>query len=174
MNSKVFRNIQTKQSSTVPIKSCSDHNRLQFRKRIVLVLMESLEEPRPKIVQHSFQPIYYFSRCVGLWPFTITYNANGSIKGARVQKFDIFWCSISICLYLASQYHYIDRRIINTHTTKKSYLSNLIYFTSQMTFLSFGSVAIILDMYNRKSLVNILDKLSIFDSKVKSLCVIEK
>lgn len=52
--------------------------------------------------KHGFKPIYYFSRALGLWPFTI--DSNGSIKKAHVRLVDILWFSMSICLYLLAAY----------------------------------------------------------------------
>lgn len=134
--------------------------------------MKSLKKnSQLKNVHHGFQPIYYYSRCVGLWPFTIAYNLDGSIKEAHVQVSDILWCLVSVCLYLASQYHYIDSTIINANPTNKTYLSNLIYVISHMSFLSFAAVGILLNMHHRKKLVNILDNFAKFDSTVKYISV---
>lgn len=130
--------------------------------------MNALENPlkvQSKKLQHGFQPVYYFSRCVGLWPFSITYHSNGSIKAARVRLFDVLWFFISICVYLATLSYYFERMKAQERA-QKHYLSDLIYYTSQITFLSFTAVGIVLDMFNRKRLVDILDKFANFDSSV--------
>lgn len=120
---------------------------------------------RPEKHRHGFQTIYYFSRCVGLWPFTITYHPNGSIKGVCVHLFDKFWFLLSISVYLASLLYYYDRTKTQIHK-QKNYLSTLLFATSQMPLLLFGAVGIVMDILNRHRLVNILQKFIIFDRKV--------
>lgn len=127
---------------------------------------ENILKARPEIVQHDFQPIYYFSRCTGLWPFTVTYNSNGSIKAARVHQFDSLWFFVAICLYLIAVFYYFDRMMTDTDNTNHAFLSNQMYFMSQMAFHLFTAVGIVLDFYNRKKLVSILDKFIIFDKEV--------
>lgn len=122
---------------------------------------------RPKKYQHGFQPIYYVSRFVGLWPFTIVYHSNGSIKGPRVDLFDSFWFLISICLYLIALF-YTCEFMKYQDPNKSNYLSELLFYLSQIPTLLFGAVNIVLDMYNRNSIVLILHKFITFDSKVGS------
>lgn len=64
--------------------------------------LKNTSEARSKKYQNSFQPIYYITRVVGRWPFTIVYNSNGSIKEACVGLFDRIWFLISICVYLTA------------------------------------------------------------------------
>lgn len=117
--------------------------------------------------QNDFQPIYYFLRCSGLWPFSIAYNSDGSIQAARVYLFDSLWFFVSICLYLVAAFYYFDRMMTDGSSV---FVSNQMYFIIQMIFLSLTVVGIILDMYNRKKLINILDKFITFDSEVCFLC----
>lgn len=49
---------------------------------------------------YSLLPIYYFSRAIGLLPFSIIRDANGKVQKTRVSAFDFFWFVTSICLYL--------------------------------------------------------------------------
>lgn len=121
-----------------------------------------------KGIQHSFQPVYYFSRFSGLLPFTIAYDSNGSMEKARVYLFDIFWCLISICLYLAGLvYAYEDVKNAHKHTS-------IMYFIVHVPCLLCGPVCIALDMLNRKRLVNILDNFIIFDREVRVSYFCEK
>lgn len=116
-----------------------------------------------KNIQNSFQPIYYFSRCIGLWPFTIAYNPNGSIKVARVRMVDIFWFLISIGLHLTAlcySYKYLVKNI--------SYnLKNILFIVTQIPPLLFGSIGIVSDMFYRNTLVNVLNKFNTFDRAVR-------
>lgn len=118
-------------------------------------------------IQHGFQPIYYYSRCIGRWPFTIAYNSNGSIKEVRVHLFDIFWFFISNCLYLAVLFFVYEEMIWRFHAlSSNSYFNYVIFYVSQIPTLLFGTIFIVLDMLNRKILVDILDKFIIFDKEV--------
>lgn len=115
----------------------------------------------PKSTKHSFQLVYYFSRFAGLWPFTIAYDSNGSIKGARVHLFDILWFLVSISLYFESLYYAFDD-MNSSHKSVTMYISHL-------PSLLFGPVGIVLNMFNRRSLANILNQFIIFDNKVGAL-----
>lgn len=123
---------------------------------------------RPKNVQHGFKSTYYFSRCFGLWPFTIAYNSNGSIIiEACLYQFDCLWFLISICVYLIALYYTYDH--IKTEQLKSSenyFFSHLIYNLIQIPPLLLGVIGIVLDMFNRKRLVNIFEKSIIFDREV--------
>lgn len=119
--------------------------------------------------QHSFKSVYYFSRCVGLWPFTITYNSNGSIKNARVYLLDGLWLLISVCLYLAALFYTIDD-IKNAQPPNRNIrFSDLIFYLSQIPPLLFGPIGIALDLLNRNNLIGILEKFIIFDNQVSIL-----
>lgn len=126
---------------------------------------ENILRAKSKKYQHSFQPIYYVLRFVGLWPFTINYNPNGSIKGARVSIFDGFWFIIAICLYLISLF-YTCEFMKHQDPHKSNYLSELLFYLSQIPTLLLGGVNVVLDMFNRKSIVNVLQKFITFDNKV--------
>lgn len=129
-------------------------------------ILENKLKNRPQRLQHGFRPVYYFSRFVGLWPFTIANDSNGSIKAAHVNLFDRLWFLLSICLYsVALYYTYADMREIN-HSSVDSYFMDVINYITQIPILLFEASNIVLDMLNRKILVNILNKFIIFDSKV--------
>lgn len=138
--------------------------------------MKFLKDPlkvQSKNVQHGFQPVYYYSRVAGLWPFTITYNSHGSIKEARIHPFDILWLCASICLYSAAIFYYIDI-MMHADPTNGTYISNMISNVCQTIYLVFCTVGIAIDMFNRKNLVSMLDKFTVFDTEVSIKCVLEK
>ena len=114
--------------------------------------------------QLEFQSVYFFSRCIGLWPFTIIYHSDGSIKGARIHLFDKLWFLISICLYLTALYYAFLN--MKNQTAKNGHISSFIFYLTQIPVLLFSCVSIILDMINRNKLVNTLKKFNIFDSEV--------
>lgn len=123
-------------------------------------------QSRPKTIRHGFHSIYYLSRCIGQWPFTITYNSNGSIKGSRVHLFDGFWFLLSICLYSAVLF-FAYKSLKKWQDQNETYfLSFLIFTINQIPPLLLGVVAIALDMYNRNRLVNILKNFTTFDKEV--------
>lgn len=117
--------------------------------------------------QHSFRSVYYFSRCVGLWPFTITYNSNGSIKGARVHLLDGLWLLVSMCLYWIALFYTVDDMINAQGSDEIIRFSDMIFHLSQIVVVLFGPVCIVLDLFNRNSLIHILEKFIIFDNQVR-------
>lgn len=121
---------------------------------------------RSKYVQHDFQPIYYFSRFAGLWPFSIDYESDGSIRAARIYPIDWLWFFVSICLYLTAAFYYFDRIMIGSDHRNNAFISNQMYFMSQMAFLSFTVLGIILNMYNCHKVIKILHMFIIFDRDV--------
>lgn len=137
-----------------------------------MAILENLLNVEPRKAQHSFQPVYLSSRCIGLWPFTIVYNSNGSIKEARVRLYDCVWFLISLSFYGAALFYYIDRIINDKIYTKSAYISNLIYYISQVTFLLFGTAGIFMDFYNRKHLATILNQFITFDKEVSSISLL--
>lgn len=111
---------------------------------------------------HSFMPIYYFSRLLGLLPFSIIAGDSGEMLEARVSACDLFWCMISICLYLFMAYHY------SFQTLRNEYLIWII--GDRLLIISgliFGGLRIIMDMYNRGKIVTTLKMFTIFDREVR-------
>lgn len=54
---------------------------------------------------YGFRPIYYFSRAIGLMPYTVIYNLNGEIQEHRFHIRDALWLLSSFCLYLSVILH---------------------------------------------------------------------
>lgn len=127
---------------------------------------ENTSKARSKTPQYGFQPVYYFSRCVGLWPFTIIHNSNGSLKEAHVHPFDSLWFLISICMHLTAIYYTYEDFEEFQHSSEAPYFMDLINYLTQIPLLSIEAFGIVLDMLNRKFLVNILNKFIVFDRRV--------
>lgn len=125
----------------------------------MISLENNSSKAQPITIQHSFQPIYYISRCVGLWLFTIIFDSNGSIEETRVHLFDKLWVLVSICLYWIALFY--------TYEGVKNDNNNLVVYLIQTPTLLFAPIGIALDMCNRKSLVDILANFIIFDSEVR-------
>lgn len=128
--------------------------------------LENTSKSTSKSVQYGFRPIYFYSRCAGLWPFTITYHSNGSIKNAQIRIFDCLWFLISICLYLTALISSYDYMKDSEASKEKNFFTNLMFYINQIPPLLFGPVCIVLDMLNRNRLINILNKFTIFDKEV--------
>ena len=116
--------------------------------------------------EHGFRPAYYFSRFVGLWPFSIVHHSNGTIQRAWVGFFDGLWFIISICLKLALAFRACERL-----KTVREKPANRIRFiednTYDMSCFLVGVIATVLDMINRNKLVDILRKFNAFDNEVR-------
>lgn len=124
--------------------------------------METLTDARNELnFQYSFRPIYYYSRVVGLWPFTIVHDSNGSIEKTRVRFVDALYLFISICSYLMAIFFTFTKLKPNA----ASYV-HFIFFIFQTTSLLLGVCAVVLDMFNRNKLANILKMLTAFDNEV--------
>lgn len=116
--------------------------------------------------EHGFRPIYYFSRAVGLWPFSICHNSNGAIQSARISRLDGVWFFVSMCFHLLAMcYYYVN--MVDLEDSNKTILTfSILYSLFQTKSLLIGAVGIVLDMLNRRRLVNLLEKFMIFDSEV--------
>lgn len=54
---------------------------------------------------YGFRPIYYFSRVIGLMPYSMVYNLNGEIQDHRIYIRDGLWLVTSISLYISVILH---------------------------------------------------------------------
>lgn len=54
---------------------------------------------------YGFRPIYYFSRALGLMPYSVIYNLNGEIQEHRFHIGDGLWLLSSSCLYIVVIVH---------------------------------------------------------------------
>lgn len=130
--------------------------------------LKNIFKNRSEKLQHDFQSVYYFSRFIGQWPFTIINKSNKSIKVSRVHLFDKLWFLISICIHLVAIYYIIKYTKLNYHSSDGYNFSSLLFNICNFPFILFGPVCILLDIFNRNRLVNILNKFIIFDSEVGS------
>lgn len=122
---------------------------------------------------HVFRPIYYFARFCGQMPFSIVQSSNDEFRQPRVSKRDILWFIISICIYSALVMFncwYILRAYSFFKYNKILYL--LAWSISLLRFINFlcAILILIMDMCNRHKLVDILNKFTAFDRKVRFWC----
>lgn len=119
--------------------------------------------------QHGFHMIYYYSRCVGLWPFSIAYNSNHLIQEAHIDLFDWLWLLISMFVYSATLFCSYKNALTAFSSNEDYFFWHLIHAVSEVPSILFAAVGIVMDLFNRNILVNILRKFIIFDKRVGSL-----
>lgn len=121
--------------------------------------------PRKINFEYVFRPAYYYSRFAGLWTFSMTYDANGMIQGARIGFFDILWPICVICLNFTLAYSAYE-----TFTSKRDQFAYTIRFIAenifQMSCFLFVVIGIVLNYIHRDRLIQILNKLNTFDNEV--------
>lgn len=124
-----------------------------------------------------FRPIYYFNRLCGHMPFSIVQSSNDQFHQPRVNKLDVLWFVISICIYtaLAICICWYIKRALSLYAVKPILylLASTINVLRLMNFLC-GISMLIKDMWNRHKLVNIFNKFTVFDRKVKYKMVLNK
>lgn len=125
------------------------------------------KSPIPKELNFtsSMWPIYYFCRVFGLLPFSVKFNANNEVQGARVSVFDVAWFAITICFYLILAVLYFQTIVIHQDPSA----SHILFFGDSIfnvIGLIFASLMIILDMCNRSKIIDILKGFSTFGKEV--------
>lgn len=118
---------------------------------------------------YSFRPIYYFSRTVGLMPFSIAYDSNGNAQEPRVKRLDALWFVVSISCYIFvawSTYRIYYLAILQSPYT--ILVLNMCDYLLLIGELIFAVVMIAMDMWNRFNLVDILKKIQYFDKKASN------
>lgn len=120
---------------------------------------------------HGIWPIYYFSRAVGLWPFSIISNSNGMNLETRFSVYDALWFLISICIFVGAIVLSVQQLYVYLPLQKYGTLSIFGYFAFEIMCLTFGLIAIVFDLFNRNKLIEILQKFSHFDNQVSRVNV---
>lgn len=113
---------------------------------------------------YTFRPIYYISRASGMMPFSILCDSKGEIQKPRINKCDVLWLIISLCLYLSSAYLFFQnmRLSFDLHTN----IMLLGDYILQTAVFIFGISIIWLNMFNRFKLVSIFKRFVVFDKEV--------
>lgn len=152
---------------------------LQTNRRTITVVPEIQFTPyfngvvEVKKISHSrkinfsltMMPAYFFSRVIGLLPFSIVRNSNGEPQAARVNVFDFLWLIISMSLFLLMAF-YIYSDVEIPPGSSDSY----VLIVGDSAFIIFGMIygalIIAMDMFNRNRLVDLLKKFIDFDNEV--------
>lgn len=119
---------------------------------------------------YNITPIHICSRIFGLVPFKIVRASNGEIEGARVNKFDVVWFVVSMCLYLFLAYAYIETNGFQPNPDD-SYILTLGDNLLIAAGLVYATLIIAMDMYNRQKIVEILKQFISFDRRVNTLII---
>lgn len=112
---------------------------------------------------HVIKPIYYCSRLFGFMPFTIVYDGNGKILEPKIRFIDILWFLVVIGLYILSI-------ISNFQTMDFLKQSSFILIGGDYVILKLGLAfsisVIVIDLCNRKKLIEIFKNFESFDENV--------
>lgn len=114
-------------------------------------------------LEYGIRPIYYLSCAMGLWPFSIVYDVNGSIQKTQIRFIDAFWFLISISMYFTVTFTTFERI---QHLSNSNLMVIIFNYLIQIMGLACGTLIIAMDMYNRNNIANILEMFTIFDNEV--------
>lgn len=111
---------------------------------------------------YSFRPMYYFSRFLGLLPFSFVYDSNGLIEAPRIRICDGVWFVISVAFYFILAMNSSQVIEIPYDAAPLVTLSNSLLLTIG---LFNASAIIVLSMGVRFRFVTILKKITRFDKE---------
>lgn len=118
---------------------------------------------------YNVRPIQFYSRIFGLIPFSIVRGANGEILEPRVKLFDFLWFIVAICFYLWLSVAHV--RALETQQNPTHTILLLGDFILIASGIAFGAVVVVMDMFNRFRIVDILRKFTIFDKRVSKTVI---
>lgn len=116
---------------------------------------------------YTFSPIYYFSRILGLMPFSFIYDARGELQAPQIRPIDGVWYVFSLCIYVLVAI--INIQIAIQKQTELKAISFALYFGHYMLLIKgllISAISIVMDFYNRYTLVKILQAFIAFDKEV--------
>lgn len=114
---------------------------------------------------YSLWPTYFFSRAVGLMPFSIVISSNGEIQRARVGVYDLIWFVVSVSWYILLAFiSYVDLRL--PQSPNESFILKLGDHLLLIYGLFHGAFMILMDMFNRRRIVELAQRCFAFDQEV--------
>lgn len=143
-----------------PVKHLPDKKKIKVKRNISQAELN---------IFHIFRRNYIKSRCFGLMPFTIRWNANNTIDGTIVTVFDILWFLAALGIYLTLAYFTVAMYLYS-NLAKAMVLfigRRIILFLG----LIFGFINICMDMFNRNRIVKIFNDFYEFDQIIGLQCV---
>lgn len=115
----------------------------------------------------SLRSIYFFTRALGLLPFSIVTDSNGKVKKARLSTLDLLLFVVAMFIHVSMAVGFLQiPRIGPTDYNHMSYALVLGDSILILLGLIFGIMVRIMDMCNRFKLVDIVKKLAAFDKEV--------
>lgn len=123
-------------------------------------------KPKKTDFFYEIWPIYYSSRTIGLWPFSLISSSNGTMQRTQIRACDALWLLISMCLFIGAIHNSVHLMLFFLPDQKYGAITTIGYHSFEIMALTFGMLAIAYDLINRKQLIEILQKISKFDSRV--------
>lgn len=116
---------------------------------------------------YGIRPIYYLSRLVGLWPFSIVSNSNGMVQRPNVHFYDALWFLVSAGFYVTAIF--ISYQRFELHSRIPNTFGSILacgFYVIEIMGLILGIVGISINMFNRDKLANVLQQFTHFDDQV--------
>lgn len=137
----------------------------------IVEMVQSTSKNRSKVFvkepdfESSFRPFYYFSRILGTMPFSITYDSHGQLKGPKVRVHDAVWVTISICAILFVLLNNLNK---HKYSIESGYplILNLSFILERMMMQMGRIFMMVMDLFNRRKIVDILKMFQTFDREV--------
>lgn len=89
--------------------------------------------------EYAFWPLCFFSSFFGLWPFSIIYDSNGTIRGVRIFFFDVLRSIVIICLNVALSLESYEHLGVEQKKTCDSRTICCFYRVSNMSLLIYNN-----------------------------------
>lgn len=114
---------------------------------------------------HCFRPIYYFARVAGQMPFTITSCRNGATVAAKFNICDFIWLAISLGIHIYF-IHWTFKEFESYKILSADDVLAIFNLTMWIANFFLGIFFMVLDAYNRLKIVEMLNKITMFDQEV--------
>lgn len=114
---------------------------------------------------YSFLPVYYFSRILGLLPYSFICDSEGELQAQQVDLIDGIWFLLSICIYVLAAFTNFQTITL----PKEMKIESALYFGHYALLIQgllICAISIGMDMYNRNKLVAIFKAFIEFDKEV--------
>lgn len=134
------------------------------------ILGKNENRSQPQNYVNSFRPIYYFSRVAGLMPFSIVWNPKEEYYMTQVRIIDGFWFTLIACVNLLVIY-FVHQKNHSALTQYLPYLFTLVGTTNRIISQIFGAALIVMDMFNRSKMIDILNMFNLIDKEVGNTLV---
>lgn len=119
-------------------------------------------------VEHVLRPVYYYSRFSAQWPFSIIYDSNAKVQRARVGFFEMLWPILMICFTIGLAFTAYDqlKSGLEEHVIPIRTVVGEIFGMCTPLFVA---IEIVLNLMNRKKLVDVLETFKTFDNEVRQM-----